>query len=40
MLNYLQLGTWIIITIIFVLVIGLLLRYIDDEHDTFREERY
>lgn len=39
-LNYIQLATWITITIIFVLVIGLLLKYIDDKDGTFREERY
>ncbi len=38
-LNYIQLVTWIIISVIFLIIIRLLLRHIDDINDSFREER-
>ncbi len=39
-INYIQLTAWIIISMIFVIVIWLLLRYIDEGNDTSREEWY
>ncbi len=38
-LNYIQLITWVVISVIFLIIIRLLLRYIDDMNDSLREER-